>query len=199
MSHLSISPSPMTFHFVQSSSRRIYHQKIFYIFVVYFSQTSVIKILSGLSPTLLQKTRSLEISVKGKYLIRFDHEKEKIRKSRTCRPWSSAQHVWSPWRRSRVEDPAAPPKPSFPCSGTRLVITSNFSVKLERAVVNILPPSSPWQCKEEGHPCSTWRCRASTRESLRECTLGLPLPWCTDRLPDRTVFGEHLVDVALFV
>ena len=52
--------------------------KVFYMFVGYFSQTSVIKILSGLSPTLLQKTRSLEISVKTRYLIRLRHDEVKI-------------------------------------------------------------------------------------------------------------------------
>ena len=40
--------------------------------------TSVIKIFSGLSPTLLQKTRSLEISVKTRYLIRLRHDEVKI-------------------------------------------------------------------------------------------------------------------------
>ena len=70
-----------------------------------------------------------------------------------------------------------------------LALTWNWAVKRIRAwnrdwaIDDSLPPSSPWQCKEEGHPCSTWRCLASTRESPHQCTQGLQLPWCTDRLP----------------
>ena len=115
MSHLSISPSSMTFHFFQSTSRRICHQKYFICLWGIFLKPQSSKSFLDCRPLCSRIQEAWEISVNGKYLIRLRHDEVKIQFfNQVLVVLDHQPNVWSPWRRSRVEDPAAP----FWSSGT---------------------------------------------------------------------------------